>query len=404
MKIAQLFSPYIVTFLFITAYPIEFFSGFRKSHILFFAVAIVVQLFRFLKLKERKIDLWFLFFFILLLSLVILSAIRNEQILVPFIGFFNYLGLLLYWVLYLRVEKEGFRIDAYINFLIFLALVVGVLGLYQYYFDISLFGMASQLNSYYKIENHVGYVRPSSIISSVQDYGLFMVSSLALCVGSRGFLQKFPVSKKTVIFLLTWAAIICGNKSVFIGIALIFLFIVIRTPKRTLSFSMLFFVSSLLLFLLVNSGSSLEIKVPFLDRFFEFASSPGQFVKDESVRFNVYEKIIQSTNFFIGNGIGTANSYAMNAVVANRKVTESFLLQLYWEGGVIFVISFFFLYLRAICNSFRCGKVEITLILLVNIIGIIFVQSFFSFAFFGIWGLVVFSILSKSRSKIAELV
>jgi hypothetical protein len=145
---------------------------------------------------------------------------------------------------------------------------------------------------------------------------------------------------------------------------------------------LLFLMDNVVNNLLINQGMS-ESRI--FDIFFNFENVLKY---EKSARWGRWLNLLNETNFIIGNGIGYTG---MRDFWGLRYVTsESYIVQIYFEGGIFVLFSFLILYLKSI-NKYKINLAfDDNWILLVTLFfATIAVHSFLHPVFFVFWGIIV---------------
>ena len=111
-----------------------------------------------------------------------------------------------------------------------------------------------------------------------------------------------------------------------------------------------------------------------------FFSQEDLMNRERDDRIKTWDKIISSSNFFVGNGLGS--TYRTNINYINP---ESYLLQIYSEAGIIGLFLFLLLLYDRYNKSTTRNKIFISMIGLSCAV----VHSFASPVFFGAWSIIL---------------
>ena len=386
-------SPYWLTAISILNVPIEFFFGAFKPHLFGLVLLILLLGVRFF-VKDATFNRreYPLFLYVAIVVCLIPLSIRPGIDTLPVVlGGLSYIMYPIYWYLYIKMFGMEFNIERYSIFIILLGLLISIIGIYQYHVDISLNGIAVYINfTYAKEYLAIVQMRPSSIVASVQDYGLLMILVASL-VAAR-ILSKWKNKKYYVLIfiIVLYAAFLSGNKLVILGFFVLVLVFV--KNKWGSGAAILVFVVMVLgafaLFYILSvpmNREFMEKRMPQLARMLKVAMDFSTALEEEAIRFNIYAKVLNGTNVFIGHGFGTSNSYVTNIFGVPRFATESYVWQLYYEGGAPLLLAFMFFLFSGMFSA-EVRKQHLNIVLAVNMIGLLFVQSFISTSFIFVWG------------------
>ena len=218
------------------------------------------------------------------------------------------------------------------------ALIVGGLGLYQFLFDPLLFGI--YLNTDYEYFDSWGVKRVNSIMGSIQVYSAYMLFSILAIVNFR----PFGAFTNFIYMVLILALGSLGGSQLFFvfGPFLIFFYLY----RMIGNYFYIFF--AFLLFSAIFLFSTLPIdftEFSTFKRFSDLMSGGGELlVKLNESRLSIWLQTVQDSNFFSGNGFGSASILVSGS---ERYNTESFIFSAYYAGGFQLAIfySVFFLIL-----------------------------------------------------------
>lgn len=345
-----------------------------------------------LRINKKIINIQVLFIFILygLLSIPLFFLLSSTEYLYsPFIGFINiYLYLILWYFIFNTKYDFNYIFNNSIKLLLFVGFIMAVGALVQYFVSPTLFGMTA--NDVYAQDLsdklHINK-RAISFISSPQSLSLFL--AIILILGYYNIKNK--ITKIVTLSLILFAGILTFSK-VFVLVTISFiganllLSINLKNILRIVAFV------SVMIFIFLNFADS--------NRAFEIIYILADL--ESHVTFLVWMDFINYdtsvSQFLFGHGIGLisrASQMIGDYVILNGSA-ESFFLQLYFEIGIVGLIIFLSLYIKAIINFYKIDAYRKYSVLLISFLPSLLgtpafygLTSNFILAFFLISGLII---------------
>ena len=285
-----------------------------------------------------------------------------------------YILPLFYWLLYDDI-KVSLYFPQIIMGLKYPVLLVAILGVVQFYISPNLFGiinLSDVVDPYVVIassdifSNWVFYLRATSILTSPQVYGLFMV----LYAISFFIYARRSVSNLIILSMYLFAGAHSGNKSFFLILLLYGGYYLMKTGGVKSKIGVLFILISLLLVVIYFAD-----EVSFLSRII----SVDNFADEEKEgRLSIYKNLLADLSF-LGEGAGA--HMALSGELSDQPA-ESYFLQVLIELGIIPFISFLSIF---VFNYIKNGK-KINIMLFFIALSMGFVHCFNGFVFFIMWG------------------
>jgi hypothetical protein len=184
-----------------------------------------------------------------------------------------------------------------------------------------------------------GSRRSASLMDSIQVYSCYMSFSLWSVVFLSPFKRKFI---NFIFAIIIGIFGLSGGSQAFV--LFLCLFVIMRAGINLLSIvvaiSILYIGGALDLFL--DNGGPLARFSSLLNDGADFFSSLN------SDRFDVWALVISLTNPIYGNGLGSS-SVALSG--GDRFNTESYFLNIYYEGGLIFLVPFLLFFVQILYRN-----------------------------------------------------
>ncbi len=340
--------------------------------------------------KIIKITVLFIYVFYGLLSIPLFFLLSSvEYLYSPFIGFINiYLYLILWFFIFNTKYDFNNIFNNSIKILLFVGFIMAVGALVQYFISPTLFGMTA--NDIYAQDLsdklHINK-RAISFISSSQSLSLFL--AIVLILGYYNIKNK--ITKIITLSLIVFAGILTFSKVfVLVTISFIGVNLLLNISLKNL-LKILFFVI-ILIFTFLNFADS--------NRAFEIIYILADL--ESHVTFIIWMNFINYdtslVQFLFGHGIGliSRTSQMIGEYEILNGSTESFLLQLYFEIGLIGLLIFLSVYIKAIINFYKIDGYRKYSILLISFLPSLLgtpafygLTSNFILAFFLISGLII---------------
>lgn len=280
--------------------------------------------------------LWFI------LSMAAVSILRGQGAEMTYqaagIGTFTLLFFLVFWLLVFNM-RPALTIDRLMKINIYLSAVIALLGLYQYFFDYTLFGMVTSV--YGVVESNITR-RAVSVFGSPQTLGIY----LAVVVG---YLITIPKTRLQWLILLVDMSVmfLSGNKAVFVFF--VAFFATYAKIDRRAWRNLLLVGCGLLLFSLALPDTVLVQRMLDPIRFV----LTGQGDARVGIWMNVLDETQSVWQLLLGHGVGTAERLLFNRYQYGADSTESYVLKLYYEVGLVGLGWFLAVYLTAIKQAAR---------------------------------------------------
>ncbi len=326
---------------------------------------------------------------VVLTSLLQLCFLPGKNIPQLIVGLTTYVLAPLFWLLLsLQIEDSEAFFKKLIYKLRYVVAVTSLLGIYQYFYSPSLWGVLDQLESRQIIwanetglEEYAEFMRATSLWCSPQICGLF----LALYIVA--FFSFFKKDK--MFFLFVIPMFICGvltsNKSFLLN--MLFLFFIklkIRLPFKIIIFMVVVFG-------IVCVGKLMPDYA--LSRMFSVERIWQEEV-EEGERISIYRDSLSQTSF-LGNGIGDKQKRTDHEQV---EVAESMLLQILYELGII---PFLLFVLIATRQFFFCSS-ETKLLVFLTCLSTVYVHAFSSIHMFLFYAVLFLDLSKKNPVRIRE--
>jgi len=381
---------YLTIFFSTTLYVI--FSPLKFIMVLLPAIVILFMLMQHLLMNNKIINIPILFIYVFygLLSIPLFFLLSNVDYLYsPFIGFINiYLYLILWFFVFNTKYDFNYIFNNSIKLLLFVGFVMAIGALVQYFISPTLFGMtandiyAQDLSDKLNINK-----RAISFISSPQSLSLFL--AIVLILGYYNIKNK--IIKIITLSLILFAGILTFSK-VFVLVTISFIGVNILLNISFKNILKLIFFMIILIFTFLNFADS--------DRAFEIIYILADL--KSYVTFLIWIDFINYdtslAQFLFGHGIGLISraSQMIGEYQILNGSAESFLLQLYFETGLIGFLIFLSVYIKAIINFYTTDAYRKYSILLISFLPSLIgtpafygLTSNFILAFFLISGLVI---------------
>ncbi len=276
-----------------------------------------------------------LLIYILFLFYGFISGLLNNGIIDAILGLVEYSFYALPLMLLLSaglIEYKNLIFITKINS--YMAVLIGMIGVYQYFYDFLLFGIYNDT----EFEELASWSvkRIPSIMISIQIYSAYM------CLSAVGiWLVKPFEAKHNIIFIVLILSLgsLSGSQTI-IFVALV----MIIFGFASINWSEFIYASTLILIITVaayySSVDFMDID-PFLRiiSVIDFDTALKFFGQINSSRFDIWMESILNTPILAGNGFGSASLLAHGS---ERFNTESYILQVYYETGLIGLILWFF--------------------------------------------------------------
>ena len=338
------------------------------------------------------------FFYLRIAYLLVTVAVSALQLIVlpgssisfVLIGLMTYLLAPFFWLLLsLRVDDPADFFKKLVFKLRYIVAGASLLGIYQYFYSPTLWGVLSQIESRQLVWatdgdfwDYSAFMRATSLWCSPQICGLF----LALYIVA--FFSFFKKDWKFFLFITPMFAcgILTSNKSFLLN--MMFLFFI------KLKFRLLFKIIIFLLAILVATSVVKLLPDHALSRMLSLERILTEEV-EEGERVSIYRDSIAETSF-LGNGVGGKQSRSDQP---QADVAESMLLQILNELGVIP----FLLFLLIMARQFFCCSYEMKLLVFLACLSTIYVHAFSSIHMFLFYAVLFLDLSKKNIVKSGQI-
>lgn len=358
--------------------------------------------------KISKIPFIFIAFgvLVLLFNCVFANAIGS---LLGFIAFFFNVIIVFLFFGSLSTDEINKKMQLFVISNIVFGVVLGFFGIYQYYYDSSLFGFATHL-VYGDIDLMASgrtVRRVTSFMGSPQNYAIFMSLSLLLCISTNRF-KLFP--KIILSVFLFYAGMVSGSRAFTLS-TLFGLFVygsLLLKDKKGLSG---LFISYILLFV----GG---IALLFVLQSFSFTNATFErlftFLNDEPV-FAIIDRNLRTVDvfsFLFGKGLGNGERLAyeflgpsyLSIYGSSYESYESYFLSIFMQCGVLglfLIVIMLFASIKHYYDIKHFGGISTVVAIFVNMI---FTPSFTGLAMSFISSFIILYPLCVSGQKTKILV
>lgn len=366
------------------------------SSIVIFSLFLYIWFYR-LKLSLSQVYIYLLIIYYLFLVLIFDFVSIVSHSLIPLFALVQYLIAPLFLFLFFEYYKNRKEklFNSFIYILIFLSIINSIGGIVQYHISSDLFGLITN-NTYVEIKEHVTK-RAISFLASPQAMGLF--TALSFCLILIKIKNKF--FKSLLLALTFYTGVLTGSK-IFILFVMVYIFLysIKNILQLILSIILLFGV-----FILLQSlGNETFNRLLMIGNTVNNIEEYGTFLI--WVSFIFYET--EFLQFLFGHGFGVITTAAQSFYsyqILNGSA-ESFILQLYFETGIIGVCFFLYLYIKSIFNFYNSKYRPYAYILISLSVSLLGTPAFFGFTmsfimyFFIVYGYLITT--NKNRKYLAS--
>lgn len=372
--------------------------GVQYIHYVYIGLTILFlqpQLTKSLSLR-KNIPVWFFILIVFGLS-VITPLISSIDIRTVFESSLIYFLPPLFWILFLTRYPE-FEFHSFLKFSVYIAFIISVLGFIQFFYSRTIFGLIPEID-YFNIDftndalvSRGSIFRVRSILPSSQIFGLY--TSLSFCL-SISLFKKKGISFFIINLPIFFASLLSGQRIVVLMYLIFFgwkIFVQSKNIFKSILYTV-FFVSFILFALnivddiLVGSGMAST-------RLFDIFNDFSYVVEyEQNSRWTQWIELVKTTNPILGHGIG----YTNQRIEGIRLITsESYLIQLYLEGGIFLLLSFLIVLFNSIKMTLRYKFIYFDTALIIALaVSLIVVHSFMNPIFFVYWGIIIYPLFSK---------
>ncbi len=352
-------------------------------------VSIVFNIIFIVRIKLKKEFLPIYYYLILGILYMVLSFYKTE-ILQSIIGFSAFFLNLIFWLLtFNNIRRDNIIeiIDLFIRTSIILALISSILGIYQYFFDASIFGFAT--HSIYgsnELLNSGRYVRrATALLGSPQNYSLYL--------GITSYFVFLKLSKsnfyKVAFVILLIGGILSGSRTytlmVFMCIGLHVLIQSINRIKVSIVIIVLFCI--IIIFIgLIFFSDNISDNLTMSRLFTFFKSWPALEIIVSSI------KDIDYVEFLFGNGLGYRERLVAQFLSIQYESVESFIISLFLQTGLLFLIFFMYIYITSISKYIKSKTYSGSILLITLITNLLVTPTFNGLAMsFIVWPIIIYS-------------
>lgn len=341
--------------------------------------------------KTALLNLVIFGFFILI---GFISGTFNDNLINAFLGATEYC-LFLFPLLILSLGRFPFSPHAItlVKLNTFFAVIIGVIGVYQYFFDSLLWGLyiGGEMESLYLWS----VKRIPSTMGSIQVYAAYMsFSALALFL-----IRPFsPANNKFITFVVIILGTLSGGQTYFLMAIVLIACMLLEGRSAVWRIRRVLVLVAMCSLIFLMWGDWVSEINPIMRFAGLFASNPVSYFNEmNSLRLEIWTQTIKDTPFIAGNGFGAASLLVHGA---ERINTESYLLSVYYESGIIGLVFMVWLLLN-LCTKGQniVRKNEKLLIVLFVMSYAITVHVYYSVFLFIFW-LVIF--LNNGRVRYSE--
>lgn len=300
----------------------------------YFIAVVLIDLFFMLLKNKFKITNGYIFAFNIYLLLLLVKDVILNNPLVSLIGSLNYLLFLNYFYFKFKLNTDVSHYTKYINY-IFLFILVG--AFVNFFVSPNIFGLINE--TVFSNQENLSKLnftkRAISFIKSPQSLG-FVLSLFFLLK------KRYDIKSKIFSLVIFIAGLITFSKSFFLTI---FTSIILRYRRKIVYVFII--IITFINFIDINSLPSA------FQRIFNIGMIVSNF--SNSSRVESYSYFLTYKNFptlMLGNGIGKLSRGAEVFSISNEIFysSESFIIQLYYEIGIIGLFIFILLMTKIFRN------------------------------------------------------
>jgi hypothetical protein len=354
-------------FIMLTVYalPINFLTGFKFYQLVILSLFFSVLALFVLKLVSnerfgiglmKSINLYLCSTFI---CIGFISGVFQNGFRDALLGSIEYLAI---FGLFLFLAFLNFPFSRYLHGLIvhlsIAAIVIGFLGIYQYFIDFDLFGLYSD-TGFSNIELWT-IKRVPSILGSIQVFSAFMTYVILLLYIFKPFRDKINT---IIILLLMGLGSVSGSFLYFGSILLILLGLIARNLITLIT---VIFICGFICLTVIINLENIELTYGPLLRLISIFNPVGEFNASNSARVSRWLDAVQQTPIFYGNGFGRAS---MLVEGPDRFNTESYLFSTYYQTGILGSFIIFVLFISLVVSATR-GLPLFPKLIVLSIVGV----------------------------------
>ncbi|MBE1298288.1 MAG: hypothetical protein GJ680_00045 [Alteromonadaceae bacterium] len=332
---------------------------------------------------NRKVDfqyvllLSWVFWIFTLVCLYGQLTVYGDILLSPILGSLQYLMpiILGYSVNKLASNRYGSGgAQLIIKYLSLFAIVTAVGSLIQFYVSIDLFGLISN-RIYTNIDNAHVTKRAISFIASPQALGAFLGFSFPLI----SYYLARDNFKRMLVYLVVFSAGLHTGSKAFIVLTAVYFFALSPLRWKVVVLCGLGLLVSIYSFTSIDLGVDAFNRLLYLPKNVLYLTSYGTF----SIWHEFLTYDLSLLSVLAGNGIGslaTSSQSIFGYKILNGS-SESFLIQLYFETGVVGTLLFLLFYLGSCVKVLRSFDKRLGLMLFALLFNMSFTPAFFGFTF-----------------------
>jgi hypothetical protein len=343
---------------------------------LFLSMLIIMVYFANLRLEVfsdyftfTTVSLFTCYVLILTIAAGLLSV--NDKI-IPVIGSLNILlFLLVYFILFNKIKsKRDYIFESLVKYMLILGVIIALGAVVQHFFSPSLWGLIEHHIYTHEIVNININKRAVSFISSPQSLGLFLSIMTILTLINK---VKFSLQWIFLLSLFIFAGYLTETK-IYVMTVSLYMALVLTYKYKVLG----------IVVVIILLGASILIDFPNTQRAFQYLTIITSL--EDYATFIIWKNFVlfDSTllQILFGHGVGALSrgSQSIGGYSILNGSTESFIIQLYFELGVIGLVLYLTLYIRSVLNFSKSYKYkEYAILLLTMFFPMLFVPSFYGF-------------------------
>lgn len=385
----------ILSFLIVYKSVIIYFLG--NEYIIYVLVFLYILFYLtilFLLLKISRNILWLVPFILSgFISFMIMAYLNTLYI--GIIGFLTTFLYLAFWAFIFSSINDAGRTKlfiSYIKFHMLMAIGVTLLAVYQFFVDPTIFGIIT--HSVYADADLLDVQvtrRATSVFGSPQNLAIYMgiVSALVF------FIDYKKLTKFSLLIIFMIGGILSGSRA-FVYFIFLFAFIqvILNFKERKKKFSEPVIIL-IIFFLLIACFQNLNQETA--DRIMVLFRTGGS--------FEIWTKYIYHNSVFellFGRGLGVTERL-VGVLTGNwMPETESFILKIYYEMGIIGLISLLIIYLKSMYNAItgKCPYDKVIFSFLLSFISnLIATPSFGGLTMsFIVWPIILFPLFTNKAA------
>lgn len=364
-------------------------NGLPYIYVLLVAVGIILILCRGVRLTVNDV-LVFTFIGFYVVTSSVKSIFYNESALIaPAVG--QYILFPFYWLLLFRCNS-GFEFDPFLKRTMKWVVLIAAGAIIQFYFSPTLYGYLQGVESDNlawsqdaDLDVYATFFRATSFLSSPQVFGLF--TALYVFIISR-----YAFRFKTISLLLVMGASMhSGNKISILILALYgaFLLLKLARSRRFLSLALLGILVIVAGLAVVEFAANVDFAI--INR----NLSLDAIVEEErGGRLRIYAELLTTRHLLLGEFPGFFTSSSIH----NTQVSESYLLQILIENGLVYLLAFLSFYFYIFLKRKDRVSREFVWVALALFPSLVFSHAFTDPVFFVFWGILLYLFTYSSKS------